>query len=178
MTAAPAARRLVRPPGGKGGGPAARSPFVLLTVALMAGGLIGLLVLNAAVNQDSFTLGRLRKQTDQLRDEEQALQQEVDQYSAPGALDKRARRLGMVPGGSPAFLSPDGTVRGDPSPAAAPPYPSPVPPASPASSVSPVPPVSAASPGSSAPASPASLASPASPASPASGAGAAAQEGP
>src|SRR4051812_6792466 len=83
---------------------AARSPFVLLIVVLLAGGMIALLLLNAAVNQDSFELDRLQKQTTRLTDEEQALQQEVDEYSAPGALDRRARKLGMVPGGSPAFL--------------------------------------------------------------------------
>jgi cell division protein FtsB len=110
----PYARGLVRPSGPGGRSTAARSPFVLLIVVLLAGGLISLLLLNAAVNQDSFTLGKLEKQTDQLTDEEQALQQEVDEYSAPGALDKRARELGMVPGGTPAFLSPGGTVRGDP----------------------------------------------------------------
>jgi hypothetical protein len=87
---------------------------VLLIVVLLSGGLISLLLLNAAVNQDSFELSRLQKQTTQLTDQEQALQQEVDGYSAPGPLDKRARGLGMVPGGNPAFLLPDGSVRGEP----------------------------------------------------------------
>jgi cell division protein FtsB len=119
----PSGRSLVRPSGPGGRSTAARSPFVLLVVVLLAGGLISLLLLNAAVNQDSFALSKLEKQTDQLRDEEQALQQEVDEYSAPGALDKRARELGMVPGGNPAFLSPDGTVHGDPAQVAPPPTP-------------------------------------------------------
>lgn len=122
----------VRGPGGAGTGTAARSPFVLLIVVLLAGGLISLLLLNAAVNQDSFTLSNLQKETSQLTDEEQALQQEVDGYSAPGALDRRARELGMVPGGNPAFLTPDGTVRGDPGKVTAAPVPTPtVVPASP-----------------------------------------------
>lgn len=93
---------------------AARAPFVLLVVALLAGGLISLLLLNGAVNQDSFELNRLQKDTTTYTDEEQALQQDVDRYKAPDALDRRARELGMVPGGNPAFLNPDGTVRGDP----------------------------------------------------------------
>jgi cell division protein FtsB len=126
----PYARPLVRPSGPGGRSTAARSPFVLLIGVLLAGGLISLLLLNAAVNQDSFTLNKLQKQTGQLTDEEQALQQEVDEYSAPGALDKRARELGMVPGGNPAFLSPGGTVRGDP--AEARPSPTPAAPAAPA----------------------------------------------
>ncbi|MFI8998178.1 hypothetical protein [Streptomyces sp. NPDC053542] len=94
---------------------AARTPFVLLVVVLLGSGLITLLLLNSALNQGSFELSRLEKQTTELTDEQQALQQEVDGYSAPGSLEKRARGLGMVPGGNPAFLGPDGTVRGAPS---------------------------------------------------------------
>ncbi|WP_052865829.1 septum formation initiator family protein [Streptomyces niger] len=94
---------------------AARTPFVLLVVVLLGSGLITLLLLNSALNQGSFELSRLEKRTTELTDEQQALQQEVDGYSAPGALEKRARELGMVPGGTPAFLNPDGTVRGVPS---------------------------------------------------------------
>ncbi|WP_030616746.1 hypothetical protein [Streptomyces sclerotialus] len=93
---------------------AARTPFVLLVVVLLGSGLITLLLLNSALNQGSFELSRLEKQTTELTDEQQALQQEVDGYSAPGSLEKRARGLGMVPGGNPAFLNPDGTVRGVP----------------------------------------------------------------
>ncbi|WKU44442.1 septum formation initiator family protein [Streptomyces sp. VNUA116] len=113
----PAARRgtrlgrLVGPVGAK------RTPFVLLVVVLLGSGLISLLLLNSALNQGSFELSRLQRKTTELTDEQQALQQEVDQLAAPDALERRARELGMVPGGNPAFLSPDGTVRGQPSPA-------------------------------------------------------------
>ncbi|MEU4098570.1 septum formation initiator family protein [Streptomyces sp. NPDC026673] len=109
---------------------AARSPFVLLIVLLLGGGLISLLLLNSAVNRDSFKLSELQKKTTQYTDEEQALQQEVDEYSAPDALDEQARELGMVPGGNPAFLAPDGTVLG--SPGAAPYVPPPTPTTAPA----------------------------------------------
>jgi hypothetical protein len=94
-------------------------------VLLLAGGLFGLLLLNSAVVKDSFKLDDLQKQTKQLTDEEQALQQDVDEYSAPDELDKRARELGMVPGGNPAFLSPDGKVKGSPDVATAEPLPEP-----------------------------------------------------
>ncbi|MEU9448257.1 septum formation initiator family protein [Streptomyces sp. NPDC048277] len=97
---------------------AARTPFVLLVVLLLGGGLIGLLVLNSALSEGSFRLDDLQKQTKNLTDEEQALQRDIDAYSAPDALQRRARELGMVPGGDPAFLDPDGTVKGVPSPAA------------------------------------------------------------
>ncbi|GHI08373.1 hypothetical protein AQI88_05475 [Streptomyces cellostaticus] len=93
---------------------AARAPFVLLVVLLLGGGLIGLLVLNSALSEGSFKLDALQKQTKNLTDEEQALQRDIDAYSSPDALQRRARQLGMVPGGDPAFLGPDGTVKGVP----------------------------------------------------------------
>ncbi|MCS0604000.1 septum formation initiator family protein [Streptomyces sp. LP11] len=98
---------------------AARTPFVLLVVLLLGGGLIGLLVLNSALSEGSFKLADLEKRTKNLTDQEQALQRDIDAYSAPDALQRRARQLGMVPGGDPAFLGPDGSVKGVPSPAAA-----------------------------------------------------------
>ncbi|MFC8586738.1 septum formation initiator family protein [Streptomyces sp. NPDC057217] len=125
---------------------AARTPFVLLVVVLLGGGLISLLLLNSALNQGSFRLNELKNETTELTDEEQALQRDVDDYAAPDALERRARELGMVPGGSPAFLGPDGKVLGEPSVAVAPPKPSPTPTASapadppPASTVPPTPP--------------------------------------
>ena len=102
---------------------AARTPFVLLVVLLLAGGLISLLLLNSALNEGSFRLSRLERETTELTDEQQALQRDVDSYSEPDALERRARELGMVPGGSPAFLDPDGTVRGVPERATAQPSP-------------------------------------------------------
>ncbi|MFE4676908.1 hypothetical protein [Streptomyces sp. NPDC056723] len=116
------AARLARllPSGSAGAGRAARTPFVLLVVLLLGGGLITLLMLNSALNEGSFRLNDLKKQTTDLTDDEQALQRDVDAYAAPDALQRRARELGMVPGGDPAFLNPDGTVRGVPGAAAAP----------------------------------------------------------
>lgn len=103
-----------------GPGQAARTPFVLLVVFLLGGGLIGLLVLNSALSEGGFRLDDLQKDTKSLTDEEQALQRDVDAYAAPDALQRRARELGMVPGGDPAFLNPDGTVKGVPGAAAEP----------------------------------------------------------
>ncbi|MET7485771.1 hypothetical protein [Streptomyces sp. NPDC005538] len=102
-----------------GPGQAARTPFVLLVVLLLGGGLIGLLVLNSALSEGQFKLDDLQKQTKSLTDEEQALQRDIDAYSAPDALQRRAHELGMVPGGDPAFLDPNGTVKGVPEQATA-----------------------------------------------------------
>ncbi|MFF9790758.1 FtsB family cell division protein [Streptomyces bacillaris] len=124
------AGRLARMLPSTGPSSAARTPFVLLVVLLLGGGLITLLLLNSALNEGSFRLSKLKRETTELTDEQQALQRDVDSYSQPGALERRARELGMVPGGSPAFLNPDGTVRGVPTTATAPP-PSPSPSPSP-----------------------------------------------
>ncbi|MEU7583420.1 septum formation initiator family protein [Streptomyces sp. NPDC041068] len=137
---------------------AARTPFVLLVVLLLGGGLITLLILNSSLNEGSFQLSELKKETKELTEEEQELQRDVDGYAAPDALQRRARELGMVPGGDPAFLNPDGTVRGVPGVAARPsslrqPAPRPQEVASPA------PAVSAAEPPPAAPRTPASVTS-------------------
>ncbi|MFJ8919550.1 FtsB family cell division protein [Streptomyces sp. NPDC102415] len=140
---------------------AARTPFVLLVVLLLAGGLISLLLLNSALNEGSFRLSKLKRETTELTDEQQALQRDVDKYSEPDALERRARELGMVPGGNPAFLGPDGAVRGvperateQPSPAAPEPEASAAGSASPSGTVPPSPSPSPATP-STAPAAPA-----------------------
>ncbi|MEU9126799.1 septum formation initiator family protein [Kitasatospora sp. NPDC048540] len=91
-----------------------RTPFAVLVVALLTAGLLGLLMLNTALNENSFELSRLKRQTTELTDRKQSLQREIDQFSAPDALERRARDLGMVPGGDPVFLTDDGTVLGKP----------------------------------------------------------------
>lgn len=161
-------RRLGRVLGGPVAGQAARTPFVLLVVALLGGGLISLLLLNSALNQGSFQLSKLKRETTTLTDEEQALQRDVDGYSAPDALQRRAHELGLVPGGSPVFIGPDGKVAGTASPAAEPLPPS----APPAPPVSATPGAAVPSPaGSPAPASaPASASAPATSAAPSGGA--------
>ena len=90
--------------GGRAGG---RGPFAAL---------VALLLLNTALNQGTFELTRLQQQTTRLTDEQQGLQQQIAAWSAPDDLAARARQLGMVPGGVPAFLKDDGSVLGSPSP--------------------------------------------------------------
>ncbi|MEV6974830.1 hypothetical protein [Kitasatospora sp. NPDC093806] len=91
----------------------------MLVVLLLGAGLLGLLALNTALNEGSFELSRLQRQTTVLTDEQQGLQHQIDQNSAPDALARRAAELGMVPGGGMAFLDlPNGgAVVGTPKPA-------------------------------------------------------------
>ncbi len=89
------------------------APFAAVVVAVLAAGLLGLLVLNTVLAQDAFRLHTLKVQSRLLEDREQVLQREVEALRAPSALAARAGVLGMVPAGPPAFLRlPDGAVLG------------------------------------------------------------------
>ncbi|MHB1800853.1 MAG: hypothetical protein ACYCU5_04175 [Actinomycetes bacterium] len=101
--------------------PAHRVPFVVLVIVLLAGGLVGLLVLNTTMNQDAFALSTLRAQAKVLADQEQSLTASVAAAQNPATLASRAEALGMVPGVNPVFIRvPSGQVLGVPEPGRAP----------------------------------------------------------
>ena len=109
-----------------------RMPFVLLVVGLLAGGLVGLLLLNTALAQGSFRIHDLQSKSSALSIREQQLQLAVDTAGTPRSLAKAAKKLGLVPAHDPGFLRlSDGRVLGDPRPATSPlPPPPPTPAAS------------------------------------------------
>jgi hypothetical protein len=87
--------------------------FVIICATLLASGLIGLLLLNTALAQGSFTLHDLRTTSDQLTDAQGALSQSLDASKSPANLAKKAADMGMVPAESAAFLRlSDGKVIG------------------------------------------------------------------
>jgi hypothetical protein len=87
--------------------------LVVICATLLATGLIGLLLLNTALAQGSFTLHDLRTTSDQLTDAKVALSQSLDASKSPANLAKRAFSMGMVPAQSAAFLRlSDGKVIG------------------------------------------------------------------
>lgn len=81
-----------------------RAPFVLLLAVLLAGGLVGLLLLNTVIAQDAFALHRLDRTQSQLDDQEATLRARAEQLDDPAVLAQQARALGMVPAGDPSFL--------------------------------------------------------------------------
>jgi hypothetical protein len=104
--------------------PAPRTPFVLLILVLVGAGLVGLLLLNTAINENAFRLHDLQSEQEALDLREQQLDRDIERLEAPGTLQAAARRLGLVPGGNPAYIYlPSGQVVGVPTPgqAAAPP---------------------------------------------------------
>jgi hypothetical protein len=107
--------------------PAQRSrlPFVVGCITLLMVSLIGLLVLNISLSRGAYRVHDLEVKASRLAEQQQALGEEVATRAAPAQLSIEARRLGMVPGTSPAFLRlSDGAILGSPQPAqAAPPPP-------------------------------------------------------
>jgi len=84
----------------------------------LAAGLIGLLLLNTALVQGSFTLHDLRATSGALTDTQDVLTQSLEASRSPANLAAKAVSMGMVPSRSAAFLRlSDGRVFGVASPA-------------------------------------------------------------
>jgi hypothetical protein len=92
--------------------------FAAACMLLLVAGLVGLLMLNTAMAEGSFTLNRLEKTSGELADTHDALTQAIDAQRSPANLAARAAKLGMVPAASAAFLRlSDGKVLGVAQPA-------------------------------------------------------------
>ncbi|MDQ3165337.1 MAG: hypothetical protein M3Q17_04105 [Actinomycetota bacterium] len=98
-----------------------RPAFAVFVVAVMAAGLVGLLLLNIRMQNAAFVLARLDAQAQDLHVRQQALDLEVDRLGGPEELARKASAQGMVPNTNPVFLdmSRGGTVIGTPTPAQA-----------------------------------------------------------
>ncbi|MFT4298492.1 MAG: hypothetical protein QM597_02490 [Aeromicrobium sp.] len=97
---------------------ARRAPFVVVIVAILSVGLVGLIVINTALQDQAFELARLQQQAAALEMQQQQLAYEADRMANPASLADAARSLGMVPNENPVFLKPDtGEIIGVPTPA-------------------------------------------------------------
>ena len=95
-----------------------RTPFVVLMLAMLAAGVVGLLMFNTNMQQSSFEVTRLQDQVSTLSAHEQSLAMELESLRDPQRLAITAKRLGMVPPAEPAFVSlSTGKVLGNPTPA-------------------------------------------------------------
>jgi hypothetical protein len=95
-----------------------RVTFVALVLLLVVGGVLGILVVNTKIAENSFRLDRLTKQQAALDVQQQSLEREIAKAEAPGSLAAAARKLGLVDSGPPAYIRlQDGKVIGIPQPA-------------------------------------------------------------
>ncbi len=97
---------------------APRVPFVVLVSMMLVGGVVGLLLFNTSLQQASFTTTALEEKASALDAKKQALQMELARLRDPQRVAARAKKIGMVPAASPAFIRlSDGKVLGTPMPA-------------------------------------------------------------
>ena len=94
---------------------APRVPFVTLVSLLLVGGVAGLLLFNTHMQQGSFVASSLEETAAVLAGKEESLRMQVHRLREPQHVAARAKRLGMVPATSPAFIRlSDGKVLGSP----------------------------------------------------------------
>lgn len=97
---------------------ARRAPFVVVVVMVLSAGLVGLIVMNTALQDQAFHLARLQREASSLEVRQQQLQHTEDRLAEPSSLARSAAALGMVPNAAPVFLRPStGEVIGVPTPA-------------------------------------------------------------
>jgi cell division protein FtsB len=97
---------------------APRVPFVTLVSLILVGGVVGLLMFNTTMQQNSFHATALEAQADELSSRQQTLELELERLRDPQRVAERAQAMGMVPAANPTFLRlGDGTVLGKATPA-------------------------------------------------------------
>jgi hypothetical protein len=96
----------------------ARAPFVAMLCVLVVAGVVGILVLTAKINANQFRLNNLQSQQAGLDQQEASIKQTLVEQQAPGNLVAAAKKLGLVPAGTLAYIQlPNGKVYGLPQPA-------------------------------------------------------------
>lgn len=83
---------------------APRAPFAVLVFLILGAGVVGLLMFNTQMQQDSFYATRLQQQADQLTAQRESLQLELEALRDPQRLAQAGRQLGMVVPPTPAFV--------------------------------------------------------------------------
>lgn len=119
-TSAPPRLRVVTAPRHTRG----RAGLVAACAALLALGLVGLLLLDVSLERGTYELRDQNVRAEQLREQEQGLQRVLQDKTAPQNLAAEARKLGMVDAaGAPVFVLPNGRTVGVPRRAVLPPSP-------------------------------------------------------
>jgi hypothetical protein len=81
-----------------------RAPFAVLVFLILGAGVVGLLMFNTQMQQDSFYATSLQKQADNLTAQRESLEMQLDALRDPQRLGQAARQLGMVVPPNPTFV--------------------------------------------------------------------------
>lgn len=68
----------------------------MLVLFVVAGGVLGILLLNTKINENSFVIYELRQEQAKLDQQEQQLDREIAQSSSTAQLEAAARQIGLV----------------------------------------------------------------------------------
>jgi hypothetical protein len=85
-------------------GYAARTPFVMLLLGLLSGGLVCLLVVNTTLAANSIEIIKLRQANSAGTARIQQLEQQVGAEQSAAVIEKKARELGMRTVGMPTYV--------------------------------------------------------------------------
>jgi len=97
---------------------APRAPFAVLVFLVLGAGVVGLLMFNTQMQQDSFYATRLQHKADALTAKQEALELQLNNLRDPQHLGVAARKLGMVQPPVPAAIDlRTGRILGIPTPA-------------------------------------------------------------
>ena len=86
--------------------------LVAAVVAISAFGLVAVLVLHTVLAQDAYRLHDAQRVASQLKAQQESLAHQVDALNDPASIAAKAAALGMVPSGSPVFITPTGKTLG------------------------------------------------------------------
>lgn len=97
-------------PAAQPGPPLVRLVFACVVIAMA--GLAGVLYIHTALAKDAYRLHDAERTAATLKAQEESLAHQVDSLNDPASIANKAAALGMVPGGSPVFVTPDGKSLG------------------------------------------------------------------
>jgi hypothetical protein len=95
--ARPRATRAARDHHTAGRSATSRTPFILLLLGLLGGGLVCLLVINTTLAAAAYRIDNLQRSNATATQQVQELQQQVASEQSPGSIEQRAVKLGMRP---------------------------------------------------------------------------------
>jgi hypothetical protein len=87
-----------------------RKGFSIFIGSVFGTGLLALLMINTAANQDAFILADLKDQLSVATEEREATLKELQRVANPDNLSKSAQKIGMIPSSTPKFIYLPGTA--------------------------------------------------------------------